>query len=101
MAIKLHTKHNGLTSEDRREYETVFDTFFESSCHYGLIIADGIFNLQTADSTDIESDQEAAQIAKEAKISNLYCQRKRLWCYNRPKYQKRRHYERKRKNAIM
>ena len=46
MAIKLHTKHNGLTSEDRREYETVFDTFFESSCHYGLIIADGICKRQ-------------------------------------------------------
>jgi len=69
IAKKIQKKHKGLTDEDRFEYERVFDTFFESICPHGLIIADG--NLQKADSTDLlKSRQEAAQIVKEANEKN-------------------------------
>jgi len=63
MAKQKQKKHKGLTDEDRREYERVFETFFESICCYGLIIEDG--DLQKTDSTDLKSRQEATQIAKE------------------------------------
>ena len=37
---KNRRKHNGLTNEDRRECETVFDTFFESICpHVKLCVS--------------------------------------------------------------
>ena len=36
MAKKKKKKHNGLTDGDRRKYEAVFDTFFESICPYNL-----------------------------------------------------------------
>jgi len=36
MAKKKKKKHNGLTDEDRRKYEAVFDTFFESICPYNI-----------------------------------------------------------------
>mmetsp|Transcript_17968 Transcript_17968/g.26720 ORF Transcript_17968/g.26720 Transcript_17968/m.26720 type:complete len:108 (-) Transcript_17968:183-506(-) len=70
MAKQKQKKHKGLTDEDRREYERVFETFFESICCYGLIIEDG--DLQKTDSTDLKSRQEATQIAKEDSKKQLH-----------------------------
>jgi len=69
MMKKKQKKHKGLTNEDRCEYVRVFETFLESICPHGLIIADG--NLQKADSNDLKSRQEPAQILKEAKVKQL------------------------------
>jgi len=66
---KKRRESNGKGNEGRREYERVFETFFESICCYGLVITDG--NLQKADSTDLMSRQDAAQIAKEEAETQL------------------------------
>ena len=60
---KKKQKKKGQTNDDRREYARVFETFFESICRYGLIIADD--NLQKADSTDLKSHHDATPIAIE------------------------------------
>jgi tetratricopeptide (TPR) repeat protein len=63
VAKKKLKKRHRLTTEDRREYERVFDTFFESICPRGLIIVDS--NVQKADSSYVlKSRYELMQIAR-------------------------------------
>mmetsp|Transcript_17967 Transcript_17967/g.26719 ORF Transcript_17967/g.26719 Transcript_17967/m.26719 type:complete len:117 (-) Transcript_17967:291-641(-) len=83
LAKKKEKKHKGFTNEDRREYERVFETFFESICCYGLIIISS-GNLQKVDSTDLKRRHQIgltiAKLLTEKKINidgslnePLYC----------------------------
>jgi len=83
LAKKKEKKYKGFTNEDRREYERVFETFFESICCYGLIIISS-GNLQKVDSTDLKRRHQIgltiAKLLTEKKINNdgslnepLYC----------------------------
>ena len=65
IARKAEKKGKGLTNE---KYERAFETFFESILPRGLICVD--VNPQKADSNDLKSRQEAAQITKKNLKSN-------------------------------